>query len=202
MVDIYGTKQILRTPGSTISLELESCDFNATEENNLGYRKFYDPQTKFNVEYNFFGVPVVSGGRYFQKKNFSWDLTLDFDKTFTLKALYDEQVNLVQNFNVQLTSNTPTYPNFYIELIDGRLAELEKDTLSRSYDDATAMGIGLPTSPIPGHSYRWFRYLIAFTEIQGLDNAYMPQRSLTSIQISGIELEIAELSNFPSTDEL
>ena len=202
MATIFGNRQILRTPTSSISVTLEDCDFNVDDANTLGYAKKANEGDSFSVDYNFFGTTIVTGGRYFQKKQFEWNLAVTREKAFELKALFDEQRILVQDFQQQLTSNTPTYADFYIELIDGRLADLEADSLSRSYDTATAMGLVLPSSTVTGYTFRWYRYLVYFQDIIGLDNVYMSNREIMSIQLTARELDLPTIANFPVTDLL
>lgn len=199
---IYGNKQILTSANSAVSLTLESCDFNASEQNTLGYSKRDLQSNVYTIDYNFFNTSIVSGGRRPVKKTFEWDLALTTEKAFTLKALVEEQRYLIEQYQLQLTSNTPTYPQYYIELVDGRLADLDRDSKSRSYDTATAMGLTLPTSPVAGYSYQWYRYLISIEEIEGLDEVYMPDVDLINVRLTAQELDLATVANFPVTDVL
>ena len=202
MTSNYGDKQILRTPSATISLTLEECDFLSTEELSLGYSKLPDETQTYNVTFNFFGTTIVSQGRYFQKKKFRWDLSLSQAKMLTLKALHDEQKSLVQTYHQELTSNTPTYPEFYLELIDGRTPDIDKDSLSRSYDNYPGYTGTLPASPAAGYSVRWYRYLISITRIEGLDQLFMNDQGLSNVKMEGVELDLATIANFPVTSLL
>lgn len=201
-MSIYGTKQILTSANGAVSLTLDNCDFNASQQNKLGYLKRDLQSNVFTVNYNFFNSSIISGGRNPVKKEFEWDLSLTTDKAFTLKALVEEQRFLVEEFQSQLTSNSPTYPQYYIELVDGRLADLDRDSKSRSYDTATAMGLTLPTSPVAGYSYQWYRYLIAIQEVDGLDELFIPDADLINVRITAQELDLATVANFPVTDLL
>ncbi len=202
MTSVYGEKQIIRTPDTAISLTLETCDFLSTSELTLGYSKLPDDSKTYSIDFNFFGTPIVSEGRYFQKKKFSWELSLTMEKMLTLKALHDEQKALVQNYQLQLTSNTPTYEDFFLELVDGRIPDIEKDSLSRSYDSYPGFTGTLPASPIAGYSVRWYRYLINITQIEGLDRLFLNERGLSRITVEAEELDIATISDFPVTSLL
>ena len=202
MTSVYGESQIIRTPDTATSLTLETCDFLSSDSLSLGYSKLPNESQTYSVEFNFFGTPIVSKGRYFQKKKFKWELSLTMDKMLTLKALYDEQKSLVQNYQLELTSNTPTYEDFYLELIDGRIPDIDKDTLTRSYDSYTAFTGTLPASPVAGYSVRWYRYLINITKIEGLDQLFLNDRGLTKVMLEAEELDIATVANFPVTDLL
>ena len=202
MTSTVGDSQIIRTPDTSISLTLETCDFLVSDELTLGYSKLPDETRTYSVDFNFFGTSIVSSGRYFQKKRFSWDLALSQEKMLILKALHDEQKSLVQDYQLQLTSNTPTYEDFYLELIDGRLFDIEKDSISRSYDSYSSFTGTLPASPVAGYSTRWFRYLINITQIEGLDQIFLNERGLSRVRFQAEELDIATISNFPVTDIL
>lgn len=205
MTIYIGSKQILRTPTSDIVLTLEDCDFAATEDNSIGYSKGLNPPTNVSVNYNFFGTSIINNGRYQHKKKFIWNLYLNSEKTSILKALFEQQRFLIQSFQSELTSNSPSYPDYYIELIDGRIADIDRDSLSRSYDFASGMptpALPSPGSIVSGYSHRWFRYLILIDNIEGINTSFMPLRGLSNVQISAVELDIATTAGFAPTDLL
>lgn len=206
MTIYIGNRQILRTPGSAITLTLESCDFAATEDNSIGYTKALNNQTNVTVDYNYFGTVIVNDGRFHHKKTFTWNLNLSSAKASVLKAMFEEQRYLIEQFQCNIASGGAG--SFYIELIDGRIADIERDTFLRSYDTATTMTAGgAPTLPAPGsvvtgYSHRWFRYSILIQEIEGLNSSFMPLKDLSNIQMTAVELDLASTAAFPVTDIL
>lgn len=191
MIPIYGNRQILSLPG--ISVALEQCDFNSTEENSLGYNKLIPSSNKYSVDYNFVGTTIVRDGRYLGKYEFTWDLNLSTEKANLLKALYEEQQLLVQDYLCEIDAGNTPSTSFAITLNDGRLATLEKGAVGRGSDAATSMGITLPASPIGGWSYEWSNYFITINSLE--QTPFMPNQDLISVRMTASELDINTTSS-------
>ena len=157
---------------------LQPCDFDASFNNGLGYRRSFVRDYLKQVEHQITGTANLSGPKHPRYFEFEWSLNLSTEKYHALYAMWFNQNNAINTY-----SDTIEYRIF---LRDGRLILPVNEPRSR----AAVTNIDINDAPIPpiGFSYIWPLFSILITSLD--EEAFMPDKNLWKVRMTAREIQV------------